>query len=202
MNLRYAATSPYVRKVMAVAMETGQAKKIEKIPSAVSPTKANEELTRENPLGKVPSLTTDEGLVLFDSPVICEYLDSLHKGPRLHPPVGPARWTALRQQALADGLLDAALLIRYEMTRPAEFQWAEWTEGQRAKVLASLDALEGEVEKLKGALTIGHISVGCALGYLDLRFSSEGWRNGHPKLAAWYREFATRPSMLETMPPL
>lgn len=202
MKLRFAPTSPYVRKVMVVAMETGLAKRIEKITSAVSPTKANDDLTRENPLGKVPSLTTDEGDVLYDSPVICEYLDSQHKGPRLHPAPGPARWTALRQQALADGLLDAALLMRYEVTRPAEFQWAEWTEGQRTKVKAALDALEGEVDRLKGALTIGHISVGCALGYLDLRFSSEGWRNGHPKLAAWYREFATRPAMLETMPPL
>ena len=117
MKLRYSPTSPYVRKVMVVALETGLAERIERIPTTVAPTKYNEEVARENPLVKVPALTTDDGMVLYDSPVICEYLDTLHGGQKLFPATGKTRWTALRQQALADGILDAAILGRYEILR-------------------------------------------------------------------------------------
>src|SRR5579862_9120083 len=110
MKLRFAAASPFVRKVMVVALETGLSERIERVASAVSPVKPNEDIARENPLIKVPSLTLDDGTVLYDSPVICEYLDTLHDGAKLFPPSGAARWTALRQQALADGLMEAAIL--------------------------------------------------------------------------------------------
>ncbi|HEX7967928.1 MAG TPA: glutathione S-transferase [Stellaceae bacterium] len=202
MKLRYSPTSPYVRKVMVVALETGLAERIERIPTVVLPTKPNEEMARENPLVKVPALTTDDGLVLYDSPVICEYLDTQHGGAKLFPPNGKARWIALRQQALGDGILDAAILGRYEILRPKEYQWQDWIDAQLRKVRGALSALEMEVEggELGGPLTIGQITVGCALGYLSFRYASEEWPARHRRLAAWYEEFAKRKSMQLTVP--
>lgn len=202
MKLRYAPTSPYVRKVMVLALETGLAEIIERVPTSVAPTKLNEDVARENPLVKVPSLTTDDGVVLYDSPVICEYLDTLHSGARLFPPAGPARWVALRQQALGDGILDAAILGRYEILRPKEYQWQDWMDAQLRKVRGALAALEIQVQsdELSGALTIGQITVGCALGYLDFRYASEDWRGKHRLLAAWFEDFSKRKSMQLTVP--
>ena len=199
MKLRYSPASPYVRKVMIVAIEGGIADRIEKIPTAVAPVKPNDELKAENPLVKVPSLTIDSGEVLFDSPVICEYLDSLHNASKMFPAHGPARWTALRRQAVGDGILDAAILNRYELTlRPKELQWDQWSDGQMRKVRGALDALEGE--KLDGPFDIGTLTVACALGYLDFRYADEGWRKTRPRLAAWYAEIARRPSVQQTVP--
>ncbi len=202
MKLRHSPTSPFVRKVMVVALETGLSERIERIPTAVAPTKPNEDVARENPLIKVPSLTTDEGLVLYDSPVICEYLDGLHDGPKLFPPSGAPRWTALKQQALADGLLEAAILVRYENLRPEEMRWKDWIESQMRRVRGALAALEIEIEggHLAGPLTIGPLTVGCALGYLDFRFATEAWRLRHRLLAAWFEEFSKRKSMQLTVP--
>ncbi|ROP91349.1 glutathione S-transferase [Stella humosa] len=200
MKLRYSATSPYVRKVVVLALEAGLDGRIERIPTAAAPTKPSPEISADNPLGKVPSLTTDDGQHLFDSPVICEYLDSLHEGARIFPTPGPMRWTALRQQALADGILDAALLIRYELSRPQDKQWADWSAGQQRKIVQALDALEAEAARLGDAVTIGTITIGCTLGYLDFRFAADDWRRGRPTLAAWYEKFAARPSMASTMP--
>src|SRR5580658_1191296 len=146
MRLRYSPPSPFVRKVVVVAYETGLSERIECVPTSVAPTKLNEEVARENPLVKVPALTTDEGLVLYDSPVICEYLDTLHAGPKLFPAAGKARWVALRQQALGDGVLEAAILGRYETVRPKEYQWPDWIDAQLRKVRGALGALEIEVE--------------------------------------------------------
>jgi glutathione S-transferase len=199
MKLRHSPLSPYVRKVMILAIECGLAGRIEKIPTAVLPVKPNDELKPENPLVKIPALTTDAGETLYDSPVICEYLDSLHGGTKMFPGAGPARWTALRRQALGDGILDAAILCRYEMTaRPKELQWGDWIEGQMRKVRGALDALEGE--RLDGVFDIGTITIACALGYLDFRFPDEGWRKTRPRLAAWFAEMSKRPSIKETVP--
>jgi len=207
MKLRYSPTSPFVRKVMVVALETGLAERIERVPTVVAPTKPNAELTRENPLVKLPALTTDDGLVLYDSPVICEYLDTLHDGPKIFPPHGQERWIALRQQALGDGMLEAAILGRYEMVRPQEYQWQDWIDAQLRKVRSALAALEMEVESgeldgaAEGAPTIGQITIGCALGYLDLRYQSEEWRSRHRQLARWFQAFSARQSMQLTVPP-
>ena len=188
MKLRFAAASPFVRKVVVVSLETGLSERIERVSTSVSPVQPNEEMARENPLIKVPSLTTDDGTVLYNSPVICEYLDTLHDGPKLFPASGPARWTALRQQALADGLLEAAILMRYENLRPEEKRWQDWVDSQMRRVRGALAALEIETEAgaLGGPLTIGHVTVGCALGYLDFRFAGEEWRMRHRQLAAWF----------------
>jgi glutathione S-transferase len=201
MKLRHSPTSPYVRKVMVVALETGLASRIELVPTSVAPTQPNPEYQRENPLVKVPALTTDDGAVLYDSRVVAEYLDGLHQGAKLFPAAGPARWTALRRQALADGILDAAVLTRYEtFLRPEAKRWDDWVEGQMRKVRGALDALEGEAAGLGDRLDIGLVAIGCALGYLDFRYAELGWRQGRPSLAGWYEGFAARPSMRETMP--
>jgi glutathione S-transferase len=202
MKLRYSPTSPYVRKVMVVALETGLAERIERIPTMVAPTKPNEEVARENPLVKVPALTTDDGMVLYDSPVICEYLDTLNEGPKLFPASGKARWLALRQQALGDGILDAAILGRYEVLRPEERRWQDWIDAQLRKVRGALAALEIEAEagELAGPITIGQITIACALGYLDFRYASEEWRTKHRRLAAWCDEFSKRKSIELTKP--
>src|ERR1700730_14703860 len=197
MNLRHAAASPFVRKVMVVAHEHGLVDRIELVPTTVSPVQANESLAPGNPLMKVPSLTTDDGQVLFDSPVICEYLDSVAGGNKVFPAAGKARWTALCQQALGDGILDALILCRYEIAaRPEDKRHAGWTDGQMKKAHQGLAALERE--ELSGARTIGPITAGCTLGYLDFRFPSDGWRARHPKLAEWYKGVEALPSMQAT----
>ncbi len=201
MKLMYSPTSPYVRKVMVVAVEKGLDKKIEKITAATTPVSPNPDVMAQNPLAKVPTLKAD-GLSLYDSPVICEYLDSRSKKKAFFPAKGKARFNALRQQALGDGLLDAALLVRYEITlREEPMRNAAWHEAQMKKIRSALDQMEREAGSLKGSLTIGHVTFACALGYLDFRFADEGWRNGRKKLAAWYDKFAQRPSMKATMPP-
>jgi len=204
MKLRYSPTSPFVRKVVVLAIETGLDAKIERLPTTVAPIKPNDELAHQNPLMKLPTMTTDDGQVLFDSRVICEYLDSLHSGPKIFPPSGMARWVALRQQSLGDGILDAAVLNRYETAvRPKELQWPDWSAGQMRKIRNGLAALDGKVGEgaLAGPLTIGQITVGCALGYLDFRYPNEGWRERYAGLAKWYADFAKRKSMTATVPP-
>ncbi|MFO1127936.1 MAG: glutathione S-transferase N-terminal domain-containing protein [Rhodospirillales bacterium] len=199
MKLYYSPTSPYVRKVSVVALETGLDANIERIPTnAHAPDAA---FVAANPLSKVPALITDDGLVLVDSPVICEYLDSLHGGRRLFPDQDPERWQALRRQALADGIADAAALCRMESLRPEALRSTQWTERQWSKVTRTLDMLTAEAAGFgDGPPTIGDIAVGCTLGFLDFRFPEAAWRPGRPALAGWYEAFAARPSMQATIP--
>jgi glutathione S-transferase len=199
MQLRYAATSPFVRKVLVIAIEAGLADRIEKVAAPGSPLKPNREGPAAPPLAKIPALLTDDGQLLYDSPVICEYLDGLHGGAKMFPASGTARWTALRRQALADGMMDAAVARRGESRRPANEQSPVGMELQRAKVVGGLAALESEADKLGNGIDIGLISIACALGYLDFRFGAEEWRKGHPKLARWFEDFSKRPSMQSTV---
>jgi len=201
MKLYYSPSSPYARKVRVVAIETGLDKKMEMANVALTPIAANADVDKHNPIGKIPALSV-KGMDLFDSPVICEYLDSHHKGRKLFPRKGRDRWMALRQQAMADGLLDAALLARYEgALRPEEKRWDDWSQGQLKKINGVLGQLEAEVKSLKGKLTIGTISVACALGYLDLRFADMGWREKYPRLGKWFAETSKIPSIKSTAPP-
>jgi glutathione S-transferase len=201
MKLYISPQSPFARKVRVVARETGLAARIEEVVATVSPIKANAEVGRSNPLMKIPTLVLDDGSALFDSPVICEYLDSLHGGRQLFPAAGAARWTALKLQAAGDGILDAGILARYEtVLRPKELQWADWKAGQREKWQAGLDLLERESAALAGEPTIGSITAACALGWLDFRYGDEDWRASRPALARWYEGFAVRPSMRATAP--
>ncbi len=203
MLLRFLPTSPYVRKVMVTALEAGLGERLDKVPT--SPQADEDSLIEHNPLSKVPTLVLDDGAVLYDSPVICEYLDSLHDGPRMFPTGGTERWTALRNQALADGITDALMLRRYEGMRPEELRSADWVARQERKVVRGLDALETEAEAGNladpaGPLTIGEIAIACALGYMDLRFADDDWRHNRPALASWYEDIAQRPSIKATVP--
>jgi glutathione S-transferase len=200
-KISFSGASPFVRKVMVVAHEAGLASRIEKVDTSVGPVAINDAYQRQAPIAKVPALTTDDGVVLYDSRVAAEYLDSLNEGAKLFPAAGPARWTALRRQALGDGICDAAVLNRYEnFLRPEEKRWPEWSQGQMRKVRAAVDALEAEADGFGSGVDIGLIAVGCALAYLDFRYPDEKWRDKHKKLAAWFDGFAKRPSMQATAP--
>ena len=191
-----AKVSPFTRKVRVAAIETGQGDLIdwEMVVMADRPAA----LAENNPLDKVPVVVLDDGSRLYDSPVICEYLDSLHDGPKLIPADGAARWDVLRLQALGDGVCDAAVLYGAEMRRPEEFRFQPFIERQLAKIAAGLDQLDGEVDKLEGPLTIAPIAVATAMSYMELRECLPDWRATRPRLATWYDAFRRRPSMAET----
>lgn len=163
-----------------------------------NPHESPAELLAANPLSRVPTLVTDDGLGLFDSPVICEYLDHIGQSA-LFPPTGPARWRALKQQAIGDGMMDAAVTRRGEQGRPVEAARQAAMARQAAAVARSLDLLEADVPA--DHLDIGTLAIACALGYLDFRFASEPWRAAHPKLAAWEARMAERPELAQTRPP-
>ena len=166
----------------------------------VSPVAPNADLAVQNPLVKIPTLETDAGTVLYDSAVICEYLDTLHSGTRLFP-ADNSRWEALRLQALCDGILEAAVLCRYEMAvRPEQLRWNGWIDGQFTKIRNGLDAIAREEPSWKGNFGIGQIGAACALGYLDFRFPDEQWRSKRPRLALWFEQVSTRASIKITVP--
>lgn len=197
MKLYFSPASPYARKVRVSAAELGLDKRIELVQISLSPVDPHAQLREHNPLGKIPALVTDTGETLYDSPVICEYLDALAGGGRLWPAAAAARWHALRRQALADGITDAAVLIRYEQhVRPEALRWAQWIDGQWLKIRTALDTLE--TEPTDGPFDIGAISIACALGYLDLRFATERWRERRPRLAAWFDGVCERASLAAT----
>lgn len=202
MKLFFAALSPFVRKVRVAAIELGLDKRIELVTVATTPVAMNADLAKVNPLGKLPALVADDGDLLFDSAVIVEYLDALAGGGKLIPAKGAERWRVKRTEALADGMADAAILMRYETAmRPADKQWPDWIAGQKRKVTQALDALEGQAWLFDEKLDAGKIAVACALGYLDLRFGDLGWRNTRETLGRWYDAFAQRPAMQATKPP-
>ncbi|MCB1396338.1 MAG: glutathione S-transferase family protein [Rhodobacter sp.] len=203
MVLHHSPTSPYVRKVMILLQETGQLETVRLAPAMGTPIDPGTMPLGANPLGKIPALERPEGCTLYDSRVITRYLASLAtSGPALYPE-GPALWEVLTLEATADGILDAAILMRYEVVlREAGQQSAPWLEAQWQKIARSLDALESRwMAHLAGPLSMGQVALGCALSYLDFRQGDRGWRSGRPALAAWYADFEQRPSMQATMPP-
>ena len=206
MKLYFSPFSPYVRKCLVVGHELGLDARITLLPSAAHPIQRDQTIIANNPLGKVPTLLTDDGQALYDSRVICEYLDDL-VGGSLFPKTGAARWQALKLHALADGMLDAALLARYEdVARPEAIRWKEWRAGQLDKIETSLAYLErdlagdlkGGAKALSERADIGTLTIGCALWYLDVRFTELQWRDHYPKVAQWYAAFGQRPSMQMT----
>ena len=202
MKLHWSPRSPFVRKVMVCAHELGLVERIEKVRSVVAMSRPNPEVMRDNPLGKLPTLVLDDGTVLYDSPVICEYLDALGGG-KLYPEKGAARWQALRWHALGDGMLDVLILWRNQRDEPVERQVREWLSGFALKMEKSLGAIEAELPALRQApFGIGHAAIGCALGYIDFRFPDMDWKKKHPAVAAWFEEISQRPSMRETAPAL
>jgi glutathione S-transferase len=196
-KLHWSPRSPYVRKVMIAAHELGLADRLNCVRTVVSARTPAEELFADNPLNKLPTLVLDDGSALFDSPVICEYLDALHDGPKLYPGGGPERFITLRNQALGDGLLDIGMVRLVENSKPEEHRTPEIIHSNVRKTKAAVDRLEADIGLLtKRPYDIGHIAIGTALGYLDFRFADDNWREGHPKLAAWHEAFAQRPAVL------
>ena len=200
MRLYHSPTSPFVRKVMILLIETGQTAAVTLIPVSGTPLDPGSLPIDRNPLGKIPALERDDGPTLYDSRVICRYLDAYFQ-TGLYPPA-PRLWEVLTLEATADGIVDAAVLMRYEAAlRPETFRSPEWIEAQWGKIDRALTALEDRwISHLSGPLDIGQIALGAALGYLDFRHASRDWRQGRPKLAAWDQGFAARPSMLATGP--
>jgi len=199
MKLHWSPRSPFVRKVMIVAHERGVADRLQCVRTVAETAKPHAELMKDNPLSKIPTLVLDDGMALYDSSVICEYLDALDGEPKLFPQHGQARIVALRHQALGDGFLDLLVLARNERMRaqPSEAHLAS----AAARTAAVLDSLDNEA----GAFTvdqfsIGHIAIGCALSYLDFRFAEQDWRRQRPRLAHWHASFAARPSVQATLP--
>jgi glutathione S-transferase len=199
MKLFWSSRSPFVRKVMVFAHECGLAGRIECERTPVSMSQPNAGLLKINPTGKIPTLLLDDGSALYDSTVICEYLDSLHAGVKLFPPSGPARWTALRRHALGNNLLDNLMLWRNETLRPQAQQSPDILAAFELKVRNAVAALDGEADALAAdPVGIGHVAIACALDYMDFRFAALDWRKGRNRLAKWHNAFALRPSMTAT----
>ncbi len=198
MKLLYAGTSPFVRKVVVVLHETGQKDDVALVQVAAEPGNSDPALAAANPLGKIPALVREDRPTLYDSRVICRFLDA-RVAAGLYPADG---WDTLTLEATADGIMEAAVLMVYEARfRPETLRSADWVEAQWEKVSRALDVLNTRwMAHLSGPLDMGQIAIGCALGYLDFRHDGRGWRSGHDGLAAWYKTFATRPSMQATVP--
>ena len=198
LRLHWSPKSPYVRKVMISAHELGLVERLELVRSVAAMLKPNERLMQDNPLSKIPTLVLEDGFTLFDSAVICEYLNDLGAGS-LFPEQGTDKWQALRWHAFGDGLLDALILWRNEREREVPLQ--ALLDAFELKTRASLKQLDDEAQALNETpFSIGHITLGCAMGYLDYRFDAFGWRAVAPRLSEWYAETRVRPSFQNTEP--
>ncbi len=199
MKLHWSPRSPFVRKVMIVAHERGVLDRIDCVRTIAETAKPHAELIRDNPLSKIPTLVLDDGTVLYDSAVICEYLDALDGAPKLFPVEPKLRIIALCREALGDGFLDMMVLNRNERAR--EHPSKTHLESTVVRKLAILAHLEREAGALAAApFGIGHIAIGCALSYLDFRYADDDWRKDHPDIAHWHAAFAARPSVQATQP--
>lgn len=197
MQLLYQSHSPYARKVLVFAHEAGLADGIEVIHHETSPVQRNDKVFALNPLGKVPVLVCDDQTVLFDSSVICEYLDGLNRGQKLIPSTPSLRLRALQRQAIAMGLADAGIAARWESERrPAALRWPPLLEGHLQKVIATCDYLEANLSN-DDAVDIGGIALATALSWIEFRRVID-FQTGRPRLSAWYRGFCARPSMAAT----
>jgi len=198
LRLLYTPASPFARKVRLAALERGVTLALENVP--VDPVRRNGALADHNPLVKIPVLLTSQG-PLYDSRVICRYLDRQGRGPSLYTSEIVDPWDVLAVEALADGIMDAAVNVRYELVnRPGALRWTDWIEAQFARIMAAIDHLEARASWL-GAPHIGAYAVAAALEYLDFRHPDRPWRASRPKLARWLAEFATCGPMQETSYP-
>ena len=200
MELLYSPLSPYVRKVMVVAHELGIVDRIRV--TRIDTRAERDRIVGSNPLGKIPALITGAGAVIYDSPVICEYLDAEYGGHRLLPATGARRWEILTRMALADGLMDAAILVRHERAREPAKRSDEWAAWQLTKVSAGLDALEARVDTFGDALDLGQIALACAMGYMPLRLDEFAGYPRWPGLRAWADRLGAREAFRRTVPVL
>jgi glutathione S-transferase len=198
MKLYFSSSSPFARKVRVFAREKGVSSGIAEV--ECNPFGDAHELTQHNRLGLVPTLVAGADLVLYDSPVICEYLESRSDRPRLIPLPGGDRWRVLRAQALADGVMDLAVAMTVERRRPVQEQSAESQARRRLKIVNALQMMEVQLADLTALLNLGHIAIATALGYLDFRHEDFRWRERHAALAEWYDPFSLRAAMQQTQP--
>ncbi|MDP6705361.1 MAG: glutathione S-transferase N-terminal domain-containing protein [Alphaproteobacteria bacterium] len=200
MQLFGSPMSPYVRKVRALVLETGLEDRVPLVQQ--DPRRNTGGYHRKYPLARVPALECDDGEVLFDSPVICEYLDSLHRRRKMFPARGKARWRALKFQAVGDGIMDCAVPLRAELLRPARQRSTEFIERRHGDIVRTVGALDqvAKAGELGRQSNIGTLAVACALGYLDFRFPDLPWRRRRKTIADWYAAFDERRSMRETLP--
>ena len=201
MKLVSATASPFARKVRALILELGLEDTVQlQDPGAVSPVSNNPDLNAVNPLGMLPALELDDGSGLYDSPVICEYLNQIADGPFF--PTDPVRrFQTLGLQALGDGILDLSVALRYETAiRPETLHWQDWIDHQAEKIARGLDALEIKCPRFEESPLIGEITIACTLGYQDFRYADNDWRIGRPALAAWFEQIMQRASLQQTIP--
>jgi glutathione S-transferase len=196
MKLLYNPASPFARKVRAAAIELGLSERLELELVTLAPCKTNKEYAEtRNPLRKLPALVTDEGATIYDSTVICDYLDGLAGGGKLVPLHGEARWRILTEHALAQGMADAAITARYETwLRPEALRWPEFAADQWDRIDAGIAWFERHPESLEDAVNLAHLALGCTLGYLDLRAPEHDWRSPNQAVAAWFAAISQRPS--------
>jgi glutathione S-transferase len=198
MKLKFGPNSPFVRKVLILAIELKLDSRIQRELVTLSPYEPNPDVVELNPLGKIPVLISDDDMAFFDSSVVCEYLSELAGDRTWFPPAGMARWHALRCNSLASGMLEAAQLVLLEQRRPQGLQYDKWIEAQIAKITRALAFLN---KNLPADVDMGSIAVACALGWLDYRFPDLGWRNMAPNLNQWFTAFSQRESFLSTRHP-
>jgi glutathione S-transferase len=198
LKLRYSPASPFVRKVLVFAHETGLAARIELVPTDVWAPDSS--IFSDNPLGKVPALVSADG-TFIGSALCCDYLDTLHAGRRLIPVEPGERWRVLQLHALADGIMEAAVArVVEELRRPKALVFQGNLDRQAEKIRRALDAIERKAATLGERVTLATVTLGCALGYLDFRLPLLAWRTGRPALAVWDSVFAARPAMKATKP--
>lgn len=205
MQLYSSSISPFARKCRIVAEHLGLTQNIEIVKSMAHPIERNQSIIEKNPLGQIPALVLDDGSVIHDSRVICEYLNDLGNGSIF--PKDDSRWLVLTQQSLADGITDSAILVRYEQAiRPETFCWNDWITGQMDKINKGLDeferAVDDPVKSLHNRFDIGTISLICALDYVTLRLADFDWKTSRPKLAKWHSLFSEHASVKPTAPKL
>ena len=200
MELKFSPLSPYVRKVSVVAHELGIADRIRL--TKVNTREEPDRIVPFNPLGKIPTLVTDAGAVMYDSTVICEYLDAEYGGQRLLPASGARRWDILARMALADGIMDAAIIVRHDRARAPDKQSEDWIAWQLRKVYAALDSLERDVETFGDLIDLGQIATACALGYVPLRIDEVAGLPKWPLLKIWYERISQREAFRLTTPVL
>lgn len=199
MKIFYSAASPFVRKTMIVADELGVVDRIERLPAAASPVNRDRSIIPFNPLGQVPTFITDDEQVLFDSKVICEYLNTTFKGKLFGDDNN--RFKLLTDHAVADGAIAASLLVRYELlARPEALRWDQWLEGQTDKITTALQYFEDKAQELYDRIDIVIITLACAFDYLDFRLPDYNWQKRFPGLKAWYDKFSVRESIAKTKP--
>ena len=201
LRLWYAPSSPYVRKAHIALHETGLMKRTELRPVVISPLAPGDELPPLNPLGKIPTLEMADGSTMYDSRVICRYADDCAPAELKIYPAGDDLWPALSLEALADGVLDAALLIVYEnRIREPDARHGAWVDGQWLKIERTLDHLEVAVGSFGNRVHMGHLACAVACGYIDFRLPDRDWRSTRPALAAWEKKIRARPSVADTVP--